>query len=397
MRVLVVDDDASTRLLLSRFLRDLGHEVLTATDGVEALDVLEKERIRLVITDWVMPRMDGLELCQRIRKGPFSRYVYMIILTARDTKVELVAAMEAGADDYVTKPFDKSELDVRIRAGERILKLETDLEDRNKRLSNALSIIQRDLEAAAKMQKDLLPCPGCSLPGIAYDWIFLPCSFVAGDTFNFLNLDESHLGFYLLDVAGHGVPAAMLSFTLTKTLSSLSFPGNPLKNLSAESGHYEILPPASAMRELNRIYLADDETMQYFTMIYGIVELESGIVTLCQAGQPHPIHMTGGGRFFLIGQGGFPIGIHSEADFDECRVQLEPGDRLLLYSDGIPDCTDAGGNYYTVERLVETLERWQHLPLGDLTKKVEDSLRSWRGGDEFEDDITLLIMERTSV
>ena len=175
MRVLIVDDDRDMRLLLRSTLTDKGYEVFSASDGIEALAVLEKENIQLVISDWLMPKMDGLELCKRIRATSFpAGYVYVIILTGKDSKGELIAAMQAGADDYIAKPFHRDELSVRIRAGERVLNLEKDLDDRNERLSSALAIIRKDLEAAAHIQKTLLPRPRRTPSGLSFDWLFPP-------------------------------------------------------------------------------------------------------------------------------------------------------------------------------------------------------------------------------
>jgi sigma-B regulation protein RsbU (phosphoserine phosphatase) len=395
MRILIVDDDMSTRLLLSRFLTSWGHEVLTASDGVEALEVLEREGIQLVISDWLMPRMDGIELCTRIRSSSFPGYVYVIILTAKDSKGELITAMEAGADDYIAKPFDKNELNVRIRAGERVLNLEKDLEDRNEKLTKAFSIMRKDLEAAAKMQKDLLPRPSRNPSGFSFDWIFLPCSFVAGDTFHYLELDDDLVCFFLLDVSGHGVPAAMLSFTLTKTLTSLAFPENPLKVYCENEQQFDIASPAAAVRELNRRFPADDETMQYFTMIYGILNNRDGRVTFTQAGQPPPIHMRKGAAPMLVGSGGFPVGLNPHATFEELELYLQPGERFILYSDGITDCTNRDGQEFSTERLIGILEEWRDLPLRSLMERLEASLREWRGSDELEDDMSLLAIERT--
>ena len=394
MRILAVDDDQATRLLLTRFLASWGHEVLTASDGVEALEILERERIQLVISDWLMPRMDGLELCNRIRMGAFPGYVYVIILTANDSKGELITALEAGADDYIAKPFDKNELNMRIRAGERVLKLERDLEDRNERLNKAFSTIRKDLEAAAKMQKDLLPRPRINPSGFSFDWIFLPCSFVAGDTFHYLELDDHHVCFFLLDVSGHGVPAAMLSFTLTKTLTSFALPGTPLKNSFEPRQHYDFVSPAAAVSELNRRFQGDDETMQYFTMIYGILDTRDGRVTFTQAGQPPPIHMRKGAPPRFIGSGGFPVGLHSEATYDEHEFTLQPGERLILFSDGITDCTNKDGQEFSTERLIRVLEDWQDFPLRSLMENLERRLLEWRGSNELEDDMTLLAIER---
>src|SRR3972149_5099356 len=155
MRILVAEDNLSARNLIVKLLQKWGHEVLEAEDGVKAWELLLTNPVNLVISDWMMPNMDGLELCKKVRNAEFDRYIYFILLTAKDTKLKIVEGMEAGADDYVIKPFNMNELKVRIRAGERIINLERKLEDRNKVLSQAYSAMRRDVEAAGQMQKSL--------------------------------------------------------------------------------------------------------------------------------------------------------------------------------------------------------------------------------------------------
>ena len=125
MRVLVVDDDEIALEMTSDALRTSGFEVETAKNGKEALEVLRQGRCRLVISDWEMPEMNGLELCQRIRAGDFSSYIYVILLTCHNQTDDTVVGLSAGADDFISKPFNPAELRVRVRAGERILALET--------------------------------------------------------------------------------------------------------------------------------------------------------------------------------------------------------------------------------------------------------------------------------
>jgi cyclic di-GMP phosphodiesterase len=125
MRILTVDDDPIALELLGKALRVAGHEVETARDGVEALEIMRQRTCRMVISDWNMPNMDGLDLCRRIRRQNASSYVYVILLTSHDTRQKAVEGMSAGADDFISKPFHPAELVVRIRAGERVLALET--------------------------------------------------------------------------------------------------------------------------------------------------------------------------------------------------------------------------------------------------------------------------------
>ena len=153
MRILVADDDRDTRRLLTKFLHNWNHEVVTARDGDEAIEVLRREPISLVISDWMMPKVDGVELCHNIRSAALDRYIYVILLTAKNAKHELVTGMAAGADDFIVKPFNKGELEVRIRAGARMVDLQASLEQKNRNLEHAYSVIEKDLQAAAELQQ----------------------------------------------------------------------------------------------------------------------------------------------------------------------------------------------------------------------------------------------------
>ena len=125
MKILVVDDELVSRKKIEKLIQGLGHKTLMAEDGIEGWEKWQNERTRMVITDWIMPGMDGLELCKKIRETQGGRYTYVIIVTAKEAVNDIVTGMEAGADDFISKPFVKEELAVRIRAGERILGFET--------------------------------------------------------------------------------------------------------------------------------------------------------------------------------------------------------------------------------------------------------------------------------
>jgi sigma-B regulation protein RsbU (phosphoserine phosphatase) len=403
MRILIVEDDAITLLLLSRIFEEWGYEVIKASDGKEAWDMMKKDPISFVVTDWKMPRMDGLELCKKIRSANFPGYVYVMLLTTSHEKQELIKAMEAGVDDFVVKPPTSRELNARIRAGERILKLEKDLEERNKKLSEsnkklteAYSVIKRDLEAAAEIQSSLLPESASIVYGIQFDWIFIPCTFVAGDIFNYFKLDEHHLGFYLLDVAGHGISAAMLSVALSKVLSPVNHQECLLKPSNPDLGppYYELTSPALAVQSLNDRFQADGDTSRYFTMVYGIIDTRDGRTSMTQAGHPPPILLRKGAQHAsTMGSGGYPVGLMPDLAYEENEVHLEKGDRLILYSDGITECANNEKEQFSTERLMALLEKGKDLTMNELMGRIEQHLRQWKGNDEFEDDITLLAME----
>lgn len=145
MKILIAEDEPKARELLKKTLEDWGHEVLVAANGLEAWNIFQKENVKLVIADWIMPEMEGTELCRNIRKSETSGYVYCILLTSRDGKEHIVEGLEAGADDYVIKPFEKAEFKVRLRAGERIINLEKTLSEKNRTLEE-LSLIDPLME-----------------------------------------------------------------------------------------------------------------------------------------------------------------------------------------------------------------------------------------------------------
>ncbi|MHB0936467.1 MAG: response regulator [Armatimonadota bacterium] len=125
MKILVVDDDEITREMLAMTLQAEGYDVVTAQDGKRALEIMGQDRIRMVISDWTMPEMDGIELCRRLRAESSDGYIYFVLLTAHSGAAETVAGFEAGADDYIVKPFNSTELLMRVKVGERIQALET--------------------------------------------------------------------------------------------------------------------------------------------------------------------------------------------------------------------------------------------------------------------------------
>lgn len=393
MRILIVDDEPVNRLVLARKLQSWGHDVAQAKDGAEAWALLQHEPFRMVISDWVMPEMDGVELTRRIRASDTGGYVYVLLLTANTGVDALVEGMDAGADDFMVKPFQAAELRSRIRAGERVLQLESDLAERNRKLGEAYSSARRDLEAAAEMQKALLPQHGMLLPLVQPAWRFLPASFVAGDVFHLHTLDAQRACFYLLDVAGHGVPSAMLSFSLSKLLAPTLAPDGVLKRPTQFAPFVEIATPAEVLRELNARYQDNSDAMKYFTMVYGIIDGAKNELTIAQAGHPSPV-LQRGARLTRLGESGFPVGMLPGVEYEDITVPFEPGDRLFLYSDGVTECANPAREPFRLERLEQAVLALRAESLEQAVAGIERDLLAWRSGDEFADDVTLFALER---
>jgi sigma-B regulation protein RsbU (phosphoserine phosphatase) len=400
MKVLVVEDALDVQLYLGELLKKWGFDVVFAGNGREACALLESGAIRLVISDWVMPEMSGVELCRQIRSAPLRHYIYVILLTSRNAEHDLLEGMDAGADDFLTKPFNAEELHARIKAAQRVLRLERVLEARNRELSHAnlelkksQDTLHRDLEAAARMQRSMLPASD-QAPNLNLESLFCPATVVAGDIFSYLKLDGSHLAFYHIDVAGHGVRSAMLSFTLGKILSSSVEEGSPVKQADpACPGDVRITSPAVVVAELNRRFQDKDESTPYFTMIYGVLNTATGHVRMCQAGHPNPLRVTPEGTVARLGSGGYPVGLLPDIAYEDIEFSLQPGDRLFCYSDGISECMDTEQQAFGTERLVNHLLQLRREPLPEMLDSLRTRLQEWRDSQPFDDDVSLIALE----
>jgi sigma-B regulation protein RsbU (phosphoserine phosphatase) len=400
MKVLVVDDALDMRLYLGELLSKWGFEVVLANNGLEACERLERGDIRLVISDWMMPQLSGLELCRAIRAAPLPNYIFIILLTSRSADNDLLEGLAAGADDFLTKPFNADELHARIKAAQRVLHLEQTLEQRNRELMHANrqlqqshDCIRRDLEAAAAMQRSMLP-PDDHSQDMNLQSLFCPAAVVAGDIFSYLKLDDCHLAFYNIDVAGHGVRSAMLSFTLGKMLSATVEEGSPVKQRDpVRPGAERITPPAAVIAELNRRFQDKDEATPYFTMIYGVLNTATGRVRMCLAGHPNPYRVSRDGCAERLGSNGFPVGLLPDASYEDIEFQLRPGDRLFCYSDGIIECMDAQGRQFSTERLIGHLLQTCRQPLTESLAELRSRLQGWRRGEHFDDDVSMIAIE----
>jgi DNA-binding response OmpR family regulator len=144
MKVLIAEDEPMSRLMLETILTECGYEVVTAPDGIAALEALEGEAPpRLAILDWVMPGHDGLEVCQRVRATPLAEPPYLILLTTRGAKGDIVAGLKSGANDFITKPYDRAELQARVQVGCRVVELQSSLATRVRELEQALAQVKQ--------------------------------------------------------------------------------------------------------------------------------------------------------------------------------------------------------------------------------------------------------------
>nr|WP_279382612.1 SpoIIE family protein phosphatase [Acanthopleuribacter pedis] len=396
---MVVDDDDDMRELLERRLKRWQHEVVVADNGLKALEILKEEDIQFVITDWMMPEMNGLELCKAVRAGSGNRYIYIMLLTGKAERNDLVEGIEAGADDFIVKPFKKEELQVRIRAGLRVLEFERQKEQalqevraKHQALEEANKTIHAHLEAAGRLQQAMLPQHHRTFNDFRFESLFVPCEYVAGDMFNYFQLDEARTAFYLLDVAGHGVPAAMQSVTLSKVInpSTLADQMAVKDQIDPRVPILDFFDPVAMVTKLNQIFLGPSSGTQYFTMFYGVIDTRTRRISLTQAGHPPVVWLKSNGGAELVGDGGYPVGLLRKASYDLIEFSYQPGDRLYLYSDALTDGRNDERESFGQKRMLATFQQYGDLPLREALESVHKTLKDWVGDEVLDDDLSIL-------
>ena len=397
MRILVVEDDPVSAEIIRTFLLSEGYEVTCSATGDDAWRLFEANPFRMVITDWKMPGLSGLELCRRIRESAGEQYSYIIMLTA---STHNISGLAAGADDFVTKPFDPDELRFRIRSGTRVLELEDRLGEQihlaqqaHRDAEKVRSRLQEELDAAASTQRSLLPVATNSESCVRFDWSFRPSADLGGDLFNVWKLSDNRCAFVIGDVCGHGVRPALLAVTL-QYLMDPRYDHTPLLWTGfATDDSCRVVPPVEVLSRLNRQFPMDMSTHRYFTMLYGIIEAETGVVRYSTAGHPPPLVIPRCGDISQLSGSGVPIGLHDKPDFDEQTIVLSPGDRLLLFSDGLIESKCEEGYRSTTTKLLQCVEDARQLPTGELTRFLEGFAATANGCCHPEDDVSILLLE----
>ncbi|MEE9609572.1 MAG: SpoIIE family protein phosphatase [Myxococcota bacterium] len=393
MRILVAEDEQETRGRLQRCLESAGHEVVCVGDGAEAHELLERDpAVSLLIAAWRMPQVDGVELCRRIRSANHRRYLPIILLPSDRERQQLIEGLDAGADAFVRKPVDGAEVLAQIRVAERILRLQDRLEAQLLYLSQARDRLEKDLWAAAEVQRSLLPSELPSIPGLEFAWVYDACDLVGGDMFNVVRLDEHRVGLYVLDVSGHGTSAALLSVSLSRVLTPFPQQGGILKRTGPEPPFYELVPPAEVAGELNRRFQLITQSGQYFTFLYAILDVRTRELRYVRAGHPPLIQVGSHGAQLREVGGGVPIGVTEDAEYRDETLQLCEGDLVLAYTDGVNEARSPDDEEFGTGRMLDLLieRRKNGSGVADTVQALRKAIEEFRGGTRPRDDVTMV-------
>ncbi|PTX94597.1 SpoIIE family protein phosphatase [Opitutus sp. ER46] len=406
LNVLVVDDEAEILETMKVFLRQRGDNCTTCSSGPEALQVMHDRIFDVMLSDIRMPCMDGLEL---VRRGKLLQpHTACILMSGAGSRGDIIAALKAGVFDFVDKPFSSlPELTMLLEraaessrtARERDALLEN-LKEQNTQLEFSLlrlheafgrlreqeEALESDLFKAQLVQRRFLPPGFPMLPGLDLYGHFEPCEHLGGDFFGTLALPDGRLGLYLLDVAGHGVSAAMLTVTLREFLRA------PQRHASAADLQSA---PDQMLAYLNDTLRAEAFDPPVFaTMLYAVLDPQTGEVRLAAAGHPPPLLLSAAGEPRSVSVHGPVLGGRAGARYQVTTWTLEPGDTMLLYSDGLTEARDATGREFGIDTLQHVLMHNHRRPAIELGEGVESALHEHLRGATAADDVTFLVVRR---
>lgn len=386
--VLVVDDTPVNQKVLATILSRNGLEVVVASDAEQALEAVRRKAPDLILLDVMMPGKDGFAVCAELKAEPATAEIPVVFLSALGEVADKVKGLSLGAADYIAKPFDNAEVLARVQTQLRLRRLNQSLVRANRDLTGKQQALEEDLRAAADIQRALIPRSPLRVPGLGLAWLFEPCRSIGGDIFNVVALDERHLALYIVDVAGHGVPAAMVAVLVSQSLA----PGSSIVVRRSEGATTPcVSSPVEVLKELDREYPLN-RFDRYFTTSYLVLDVGSGLLRYSSAGHPPPALLTTDGRLRLLEEGGAIIGL-GDGRFDPGEARLAPGDRVFLYTDGILEREGREGALFGAPRFHEVLEAARGAPLPEVCEAVRRALDDFGGGAPARDDISVLAVE----
>lgn len=388
LKILIIDDDPIVRTVLKRTLENQGYEVTTANHGEEGIQYARQIKPALIICDWMMSHLDGLEVCRRIKAESELATTFFILLTAkgaqRGEEEDRVRGLDAGADEFISKPIEMNELKARVRAGLRLYQLHEDLkrqkqalEALNQNLHTQKQILEAELLEASDYVQSLTPMP---LTGeISSETLFIPSAQLGGDCFDYYWIDNENLVIYLLDVSGHGVGSALLSVSVLNLLRSQSLPNTNFRQ------------PSEVLKSLNQTFQMNCHGDKYFTIWYGVYNHPKRQLVYASAGHPAGVLLYDNFEKLEVkhlGSLDLPIGFAPDIDFEEVEMNIVEGSHLYVYSDGAYEILQPGRHIWGVNAFVELLLscRASRLSLQHLLAQI----KKINFVNHFEDDLSIL-------
>ncbi|MFN6561905.1 MAG: PP2C family protein-serine/threonine phosphatase [Nostoc sp. ChiSLP01] len=389
-KILVIDDDPTVRAVLKSTLKKQGYDVTVASNGEEGITQAQLLHPALIICDWMMSQVDGLEVCRRIRSAPELATTFFILLTARGAargeEDDRVRGLDAGADEFISKPIEMNELKARVRAGLRLHQLNQDLQSKkqaleklNQDLRTQKQILETELAQAADYVRSLLPSP---LVGtVTTENLFIPSAQLGGDCFGHNWLDEDRLAIYLLDVSGHGVGSALLSVSVLNVLRSQSLPNT------------NFCQPSEVLKALNHAFQMRKHGDKYFTIWYGVYHRLKRQLIYANAGHPPALLLsstsTANIQIQRLTSLDLPIGFLPDVEFQNAVFEVKENSTLYIFSDGAYEINQPDGKILGLDAFINLLTKCSQTDICNLNQLLANIL-SFNTQDNLDDDLSLV-------
>jgi len=375
-RILIVDDTPANIQALAGILKEKGYQLSVATDGRQALDVLEKVRPDLILLDVLMPVLDGFETCRRLKASPAWHDIPVIFLTAKTDTADLVTGFEAGAVDYVAKPFNAHELLARIGTHLTVDHLRRSLAEKNEELARAH---KRELEMAVKVQSQLIPLHLPEIPGWDFAARWQPAKEVSGDYYDFIP-NQGRMGIVVADVSGKGMHAAL-------------FMASTRSILRAKATAF--MSPAENLTQANDLLCADAAQGMFVTLFYAEVEPESPSVSYVSCGHNPPFWVRSDRKDITeLGPTGPVLAVNEGVRYSARQIEVGRGDVIVFYTDGFTEAFDERQQLFGEDRLKSVLLRTAGEPAARILEAVQRELEAFVGSAPQSDDRTIVVARR---
>jgi serine phosphatase RsbU (regulator of sigma subunit) len=375
--VLLVDDAPANIQVVTSILKDI-YKIRVATNGTKALALAKVAPFPdLVLLDVMMPEMDGYEVCTRLKADPETRDIPVIFLTGQTETEDETRGFDVGAVDYIHKPFSPAVVKARVQT-------HLVLRGIREQLAQQLLTIQKELETAREIQMSILPYSVPQLAGLDIAARYIPMTAVAGDFYDFIVVDEKHLGILVADVSGHGMPAALIASMLKIALA-------------AEMAH--AADPAKVLLGLNQT-LCGKFQHHFVTAAYLFVDMLKGTLTYAGAGHPPLLlwsQSSEGVRY--VEENGLFLGKFPWATYTSRELPLNTGDWCLLYTDGIPETANPAEVEFGTDRFKHVLATDESTSADQFADRLLEELSRWstRGPTEdLDDDLTIVAIHAKS-
>jgi phosphoserine phosphatase RsbU/P len=372
--ILIVDDTPTNLAVISGALKD-SYKTKVATNGQKALALASGEdKPDLILLDVMMPEMDGYEVCSRLKADPATCEIPVIFLTGQTSAEDETRGFSVGAVDYVHKPFSPAVVEARVRS-------HIFLREARAQLAAQLLALNTEIEMARQIQLSILPHTLPKLPGLDIAARYLPMTSIAGDFYDFINIDDKHLGILIADVSGHGLPSALIASMLQVALT-------------AQVAH--ATEPGKVLYGLNKAFCGKF-TENFVTAAYIYVDVEKNLMRYAGAGHPPVLQYRNSTRKTTeVVENGIVLGVLEESTYETRELILEPGDRHVLYTDGIPEAANPAGEFYGADRFMRFMEKKHSLSAEQFADTFLAEIARWTGGSASpgqQDDITLLLFD----